>query len=177
MRDLGSASTKRLHFSFSLAVLIVFLIFGILMYQQATDSAKALRPCFVIAPGATTIRATKFKGEDQLSYRIQAPYPADHVLAAIGGRLEKMGWKPLKEDFLNPGQTSSHVRGFQYFPDPTTQPKSSARRWVGQWENGTHDIVGYMLEYRCPEESCSSTRDLHDLQVMAIYFPAKLAAR
>ncbi len=177
MRQVASASIRRRCFPFALVILIMFVLCGNPSCQEATTTGQELRPCLVVVPGGTDIKSIRYHGEDQLSYLVQSQYPADDVLHAIGSQLAKTGWKPLKEDYLNPGLASSQVRGFQYFPDLTTHPKSSARRWVGQWENGAHDIVNYMLEYRCTEDLCSSTRDLHDLHVSAIYIPAELRSR
>jgi hypothetical protein len=97
------------------------------------------------------------------------------VLRTISTRLEQAGWQPLKEDWLNPGLPTSHVRGWVYFEDSTTQPSTSVRGWNGDWKNSAHDILTYMLEYRCPGNLCSSTRDLRDLRVIAIHIPADLA--
>ena len=177
MRQVASTSIRRMCFLFALVILIMFLLCGSPLCQEAITAGQALRPCLVVVPGGTNIRSIRYHGEDQLSYRVQSQYPAGDVLQTIGSQLAKTGWKPLKKDYLNPGLASSQVRGFQYFPDPTTHPKSSVRRWVGQWENDAHDIVNYMLEYRCAEDLCSSTRDLHDLQVSAIFIPAKLRSK
>jgi hypothetical protein len=177
MRHLGTLSTKRISFSFLSIVLVILAVCGSTLCQKSASSGKVLRPCLVVAPGGTNVKDAKPNGQEQLSYRIQSPFPADDVLHAIAGRLESLGWRPLEEDYFNPGLPSSHVRGWQYFLDATTQPRSSARTWVGQWENDTHDIVDYMLEYRCAEDLCSSTRDLHDLQVLVIYIPAELKSR
>jgi hypothetical protein len=83
----------------------------------------------------------------------------------------------LKEDWLNPGLPSSHVRGWTYYEDETKKPATSVRAWGAEWENGAHDILTYLLEYRCLENACSSTLDLRDMRVVAIYIPADLAER
>jgi hypothetical protein len=130
-----------------------------------------------VVPGAIQVKRNSSPGKDVIAYRIQAPYPAVDVLGTITERLKQSGWNPLKEDWLNSGLPSSHVRGWTYFEDDATKPATSVRSWNGDWENGDHDILTYRLEYRCPENLCSSTRDLRDLQVIAIHITADLAKR
>ena len=145
--------------------------------QQSSHSAD-MRPSFFVVPsGATGVKQSRWQGHDQILYRIQASYPADDLLKTITARLNRSGWRPLKEDWLNPGLPSSHVRGWTYYEDETTKPPTSVRAWGAQWENGAHDILEYTLEYRCPGNLCSSTYDLRDLQVLAIHIPADLARR
>jgi hypothetical protein len=132
---------------------------------------------FVVVPGATGITQSVFQGKDQIIYHLQAEYPADDVLGAISGRLKQLGWEPLKEDWINPGLPSSLVRGWAYYEDSTTKPASSVRTWSADWENSSHDILTYMLDYTCPENLCASTLNLHDLRVVAIHIPADLAKR
>lgn len=137
-------------------------------------SAKT-RSFFVVAPLATEVRQTNFAGRDQIIYRVQADYPASSVLELIKNRLKTQGWKALKEDWLNPGIPSSHVRGWTYYEDQTTKPSTSVRAWQADWTNSSGDILTYRLEYRCPENLCASTRDLRDLRVIGIHSPAKVA--
>jgi hypothetical protein len=46
--------------------------------------------------------------------------------------------------------------------------------WNADWENGSHDIVVYALRYESPD---NSTRNLKNLQVMALFIPADIAAK
>lgn len=159
----------------SLTALVVLSNCGVLWCQTLTNTAGPPRSCFVIAPAATKIGHSIFQGKDQFWYSVQAPYPADDVLKLITGRLKGMGWVALKEDWLNPGLPSSHIRGWNYYEDQTTYPTTSVRVWGADWENRAHDILSYQLEYRCPDNLCASTAGLDDLRVIAIYIPAKLA--
>jgi len=145
--------------------------------QQSKHAAETHPSFFVVARGATEVKQNSSLGKDQIAYSIQAPYPAADVLGTITVRLKQRGWKPLEESWLNPGLPSSHVRGWTYFEDQTTKPATSVRAWQGDWENGAHDILTYILEYRCPENLCSSTLKLRDLHVTAIRIPADLARR
>ncbi len=160
------------------APLVVFVVCISAWCQQSKHAAAEIRPTFfVVARGATEVKQSRWQGHDQIVYRIQASYPAADVLKTIAVRLGQLGWKPLKEDWLNPGLPSSHVRGWTYFEDETTKPATSVRAWSADWENGVHDILTYQLEYRCAGNLCSSTLDLHDLRVVAIHIPADLAER
>lgn len=145
--------------------------------QQSPNGDGKIQSFFVVVPGATGIKQSIFQGKDQIIYHVQSEYPADDVLSTISIRLKKLGWEPLAEDWLNPGLPSSRVRGWVYFEDATTKPATSVRAWGEDWENSTHDILSYMLDYTCPDNRCSSTLNLRDLRVVAIRIPADLAKR
>jgi hypothetical protein len=46
--------------------------------------------------------------------------------------------------------------------------------WNADWENGSHDIVVYVLRYESPD---NSTRNLKNLQVIALFIPADIATK
>ena len=162
---------------FLILLLISFVWLGCRGQRQSSPS-ESIPAYLVVSPGATSIKHKWFNGQEQLSYHNQAEYPADDLLNTIKDRLDKLGWKPLKEDFLNPGTPSSLIQGWSFFNDDTTQPKTSVRSWITQWENPSHDIVEYALTYRCPGDLCMSTAQTpRDLRVMAVYVPAALAQR
>jgi hypothetical protein len=158
-------------------VLFFFICSCLCSQQSPNGDGRTTASFFVVPPGAIRVKQRIFLGKDQIIYNLQSEYPADDVLSTISTRLKRLGWRPLKEDWLNPGLPSSHIRGWTYFEDETTNPATSVRAWGGQWENSTHDILEYNLEYRCPGKLCSSTYDLHDLRVVAIRVPADLAKR
>ncbi len=111
---------------------------------------------------------------NQLLYKLDIDYPAESALRAISAKLRREGWKPLKRDFMNPSIPSSHVSGWEQFDDDTTKPRTTVRQWIGQRENKRREIVCYSLEYRYPTGGIS---DLHNLQVVAQFIPASVAAR
>ncbi|MGD0215647.1 MAG: hypothetical protein ABSB87_20685 [Terriglobales bacterium] len=162
---------------FACFVVLIFACICSCWCQQSPNGDGKTPSFFVVVPGATGVTQSIFQGKDQIIYHVQSEYPADNVLSTISARLKKLGWEPLREDWLNPGLPSSHIRGWTYFEDETTKPATSVRAWGAQWENGDHDILEYSLEYRCPGNLCSSTYDLHDLRVVAIRVPADLAKR
>jgi hypothetical protein len=156
---------------FRYAALLAILLPWSSLRAVANDEAK-LQPSFIVAPGAKEVRSTTFNGRDQLTYRVHSPHPAREVLDLINGELRSQGWTPRREDYLNPGVPTSNVRGWTYFDDLTTNPQSSVWQWNGEWESSRHNIVLYILEYRCPGSLCSSTRDLEDLHVFVLYIRA-----
>jgi hypothetical protein len=110
-------------------------------------------------------------GSIQLSYKLIADYPASSVLTEISTQLEGAGWHPLKEDFLNPGQPSSHVRGWSNFEDASRAPTKIGYSWMGSWEDKYRNIVTYIFIYQYPK---NKKRNLSVLQIHEIYEPASL---
>lgn len=157
------------------ACFVVLFFTCICSCQQTPNGDSKTSSFFVVVPGATGVEQSIFQGKDQIIYHVQSEYPADEVLSAIRARLKKLGWEPLKEDWLNPGLPSSHIRGWTYYEDETTKPATSVRAWHADWENKTHDILTYSLDYTCPDNQCSSTLNLRNLRVFAIRIPADLA--
>ncbi len=140
--------------------------------SQASREAREYSDCLIVFPTAREIKYAKYHGTDQVTYKVQADYPADDVLSFISKQLKDKGWKALKEDYLNPGLPSSHVRGWTVFYDATTRPETTVHQWLAEWENETQDVVWYALQYRYPT---GKPRDLRTLQVGASYIPAGVA--
>ncbi len=139
---------------------------------QEPNGREVQREWMVIVPHAVHIQRHKLDSGVQLTYQIRASYPAQNVLHTINTRLHALGWKPLRDDFLNPGLPSSHVRGWLYYEDHATQPYTSVRVWQADWQDAEQEVVTYRLEYRCAENECSSTANLVDLQVVGLHVPA-----
>jgi len=159
---------------------VIFFLCTCSSSEQSQNSDDRLRSFFVVVPSATGIKQSVFQGKDQIIYHVHAEYPADDVINAIKVRVRQLGWEPLKEDWLNPGLPTSQVRGWTYFEDWTTRPRTSVQSWNGEWQNQSGDILQYMLTYTCPDNRCSSTfnlQDMTDLKVIAIRVPADLAKR
>ncbi len=138
-------------------------------YGQAASDDKHSDSLVVVSSGSNPLFVNYSDGRQQVTYTCDAAYPAADVLAYISKELQVNDWKPLKDDFLNPGLASSNVRGWTDFEDGTKHPSTHVFQWVADWENEAHDIVRYGLEYRSP---VASTRDLRALKVVALYIPA-----
>jgi hypothetical protein len=92
----------------------------------------------------------KFEGTDQLSYQIEVEYPAVSIVSCISTQLAEKGWRPLKEDYWNPGLPSSHVRGWTQFVDASVHPEATVDQWAAQWENAAGNLVWYSMRYVYP---------------------------
>ncbi len=125
----------------------------------------------IVCPGAKQPRWVKFEGTDQLGYQIEVGYPASSIVSCISGQLKEKGWRPLKEDYWNPGLPSSHVRGWTNFVDATVHPEATVDQWAAEWENEAGDIVWYSLRYVYPPG------DRHTLAVNAGFVPANIAKK
>src|SRR5262249_7500487 len=128
----------------------------------------------VVPPSAKSPKHLRYQdGRQQVLYTTESEYPAEDVLSFISTELRKRGWKPVPQDFLNPDMPSSHQRGWTFFADRTRKPATGVYAWNADWENGSHDIVVYTLRYESPD---NSTRNLKNLQVIALFIPAEIAA-
>jgi len=156
-----------------LLLLLAPLILSLSEMSGAADQDPAAHSdALIVASGAKSVRYVKYEGTDQVSYQLQADYPAHHVIETISQSLKEKGWEPLKEDYLNPGLPSSHVRGWTSFIDATKSPERSVHQWGAQWQNEAQDIVSYALIYEYPR---GKTPNLKSLQVYASFIPAPLA--
>jgi hypothetical protein len=147
------------------------LLFAVLLCAGCSQKSPS-NPALILLPGARDVRQTKLEGTDQLNYTLKEAYPARAALKDIKTRLEKLGWKPLEDDYLNPGLPSSHSRGWTEFIDGIRQPNETVQQWLADWQNNKGDIVRYGLVYRSP---FNGPQQMDTLQVMEIYVPAKLA--
>ena len=86
-------------------------------------------------------------GSVGISYRVHEPYPAKQTLAQIRERLSTLGCKELKEDWLNPGMSSSFVTGWSEFAEGDTIPPRFVWQWAGDWVDKQGAVIGYSLRY------------------------------
>jgi hypothetical protein len=126
----------------------------------------------IVLPGAKDVHYGSLKGTDQVRYELQVRYPAKSTLAELSNQLAKQGWKPLKNDFLNPKLPSSHVRGWTFFGDATRKPEETVRAWMADWTDAKGNVVTYALRYRSPVGTSENTSQM---EVYGIYVPAKVA--
>ena len=141
---------------------------------QEADSAPKYSKSLIVLPAAYKVSYRFVDGATQLTYKLDATYPAEGELGTISENLQRQRWKPLKYDFLNPSIPSSHLRGWQQFEDHTTHPYETVRQWLAWWVNPSHDVVSYALEYRYP---ANGDVDLHTLRVFASFMPAQIAEK
>jgi hypothetical protein len=108
---------------------------------------------------------------DTLTYRVTEAYPAVATLSFIRSAVEANGWIPLKDDFLNPGLPSSHVKGWGTVIDETVSPSQTLHAWHAQWTNRHGDIVVYHLDYHCPLDD---RRHSDQVVVSAAFLPKRV---
>lgn len=117
-------------------------------------------PEFIILTGAMNMRHDGIAGTKQVKYEIWEPYPACTALKEISAQLTKQDYKPLKKNYLNPGQPSSHVTGWVHFVDRTSKPAEHVDQWLAQWQNAKGHIVQYTFQYRWQSSSPANKRQL-----------------
>jgi len=123
-------------------------------------------------PGAKDVRYYQLGGTFHLEYDIVCKYPAMEVIKTISDKLAENAWKPLREDYLNPGLPSSHVTGWTSFGDISVKPEREIHQWLANWENEKGEVITYGLIYQYER---GKAKDLDNLEVIVIFAPAKIA--
>lgn len=156
-------------------VLLVFLtciIFLTNCSRQSSQNPNDYSDALIVIPSATKVHYyRKVGGIDQVTYQLKEEYPASNIISEISEKLEKNGWQPLEEDFLNPGLPSSHVRGWTDFVDGTRKPEIKVHQWLAQWKDKQVNIVAYVFLY---EYTINDRPNLSTLKVYASYFPTSI---
>jgi hypothetical protein len=156
----------------TITLLTILSLFGVCCSPSKNDNPLKYSDALIVLKGAKGLFYSRFHGTDQLFYKINATYPANQEINGLYEKLEAKGWRPLKEDYLNPGLPSSHVRGWTDFIDGTKKPERQVHQWLAQWESMNKDILWCTLRYSYPE---GKNADLDNLEVSLIFIPAKLA--
>jgi hypothetical protein len=143
-----------------------FLMLAVPKWGCAQTDDVTAKDALILVHGASRVVYKKLGPLSQVYYEVNTPYPAQGVLDELRDQLAKRGWRPLKEDFLNPGLPSSHVTGWQSFGDRTTTPRTFVKQWLADWENGKGDVVVYGLRYRYKDEM---NQDSNTLRVFGSY--------
>jgi hypothetical protein len=142
--------------------------------QPPSNLPKGSEGALIVHPLAKNVEYAEFLGSGHLTYKIAVPYPADTVLQFIAKELSEKGWRPLREDFLNPGLPSSHVRGWTQYADATREPHETVHQWLAQWQNEAQELVWLSIQYRYPE---SKPPQLKTAEVFLAFSPAAIAKR
>ena len=143
--------------------------------QERGNNRQKYSESLLVAPSAKNPNYVIYPdGRQQVTYTVEIPYPAEDVLAFLKTELQKRGWKPLPENYFNPGTPSSLQRGWIFVEDHTKQPWTGSYGWGAEWENSAHDLTEYSLRYDALD---NSTRNLRNLQVIALFIPADITAK
>jgi hypothetical protein len=115
--------------------------------RRPPADGDSIREGIVVLPDATDVRKTR--QNNAVVYLLTAPFPATPVIEALNTRLTNAGWKPLRNDVLNPSSENSFDKGWSQFQDALRSPDRSTEKfqWQGQWQDSSGDVVIYELEY------------------------------
>jgi len=142
---------------------------------QGAEDGQKYSDSLLVAPFSKNPEFLKYPdGRQQLIYANENEYPAEDVVSFLRRELKKRGWKLLPQYFDNPDKPSSYRRDWEFIEDQTQSPSKATWQWAADWENGSHDITRYFLEYESPT---NSPLDSKSLQVIALYIPAEIAAK
>lgn len=151
--------------------LVVALACSCILLGWGRTLASERPSALIVYPHATSVKYRKVGEVDRVTYRVQAQFPASGVIGFISHRLEQQGWQ-ASPDFLNPDARSSEVRGWGKYIDATKPTEFWVRQWFGTWRDKAGNYAQYVFYYRYPKDGHA---DLTDLNVMAEYFPARVA--
>jgi hypothetical protein len=163
-------------------ILPAVVLFGAACRSHAAEPPRMqLPPSIVVPAGATDVHPeTKPDGETGVTYTVREEFPADDVLRQIRAGLPAPEWRPLSDDWLNPGMRSSQERGWTNFSDLTKTPRSEVHQWLAQWQDSRGNVVVYALRYdsKAREGRDDMSRpDNTNLHVAAVWVPAEVAER
>jgi hypothetical protein len=146
--------------------------------KRPSESSKKHSESLLVVPSAINAKYLAYPdGREQFTYLLDTDYPAESTISFISAGLQKRGWEPLRDDFLNPGTPSSFVRGWMQYGDASREPRATVRAWACDWEDGAHDITIYGLIHRYPMSGAHDPPDSRMLHVMALYIPAVVAEK
>jgi hypothetical protein len=140
----------------------------------AAAQPKALPSGLIALPGASNLHQTA-EHDGTASYELADEYPARRPLSLLTETLQLEGWKPLREDFLNPGILTSQARGWTEFEDATGRNSRYLYEWHGQWQDSTGRVVWYVFSYE-GERTNSGYAARSPLRVRAAVFSAAAVA-
>jgi len=163
-------------------------IVGWLLVAAATASCRhnatgpvKLPPELIVRKGATDVRMQKrTDGGVELSYRVLEQFPADSLLSELKAALPAERWRPLTENWLNPGTSSGDARGWTSFFDTTKTPPKLVHVWSGGWQDSQGNLVEYAVTYESrerPAGSWSAPPDDSAAMVTALALPTAAVER
>lgn len=157
--------------------IFMLLSFVTILSISSCEKAEQKKPAnypesLILLPNATNVKYYEVGGSLQLTYKLKVDYPAAKVIEVISNKLKQDKWHILKEDFLNPGFSSSHVSGWSSYENATKSPTQIDHLWKADWENQSGDIVTYAFLYQYGKKE---SKDLNNLTVYGIFISAPLA--
>ena len=153
---------------------LISLLVGAMTFVACQPRAEQEAPvpaAFFVPDGVRNLQQHERQGIRDISYEVDATYPASPFLCELTSHLDQQQWRGLREDALNPGLPSSLVRGWGDYGNATRQPETHVHAWMSPWLNEQGDLLIYALQYEYPE---AGTPDLSVLKVSAVMWPASL---
>jgi hypothetical protein len=89
----------------------------------------------------------------EVSFVLHESFPGRQVISEIRTHLTNAGWKPLKEDWLNPGTSSPRTKGWSQYVDETGGALRDYWMWKSTWQDAKGDLIQYSLRYSRPFRS------------------------
>jgi hypothetical protein len=93
-----------------LALLLFILLPGLSRRWSSQEQQEAVG--LFIAAGARHVERMERGGIHEVTYEVDAAYPASSFLCELSAYLDQRHWRGLREDALNPGMPSSLVDGW-----------------------------------------------------------------
>jgi len=139
--------------------------------QSLTDHDSSL----IVLDGAERIEYVKNQGNDQLTYYIEAEYPAATEIHTIKNTLLSDGWIQLEIDSLSPEMDSpldeKWITFIEGSRDPDLNAKITVHQWTMDFKSDDADIVRYIFRYEYPVKG---EENFNTLTVVAIYMPEEI---
>jgi hypothetical protein len=155
----------------ALVVAVMGPLFGLACTHGPVGNQQTRPDVLMVLPGAIDIQDTD-ENDGTVLYQLNEEFPALPVIQTLTGRLEANGWRPRREDLLNPGLLTSLVGGWQSHEDRTQGRTTQVYQWVGQWEDDAERVVWYVLTYDAVTGSDGSIRARGRLKVSATVLSA-----
>ncbi|HKF44092.1 MAG TPA: hypothetical protein VKG01_13390 [Thermoanaerobaculia bacterium] len=109
---------------------------------------EGLPEALIVLDGAGDTTAWRFKDEQRLGYDLLAPRPPSEVMAALGERLEKLGWTSVSEPpppwRPESDWAKSHKPGWNF---GASRGSDSRLEWRSTWQNTAGGSVRYVFSY------------------------------
>jgi hypothetical protein len=154
-----------------LVVLVSAALASFASCQRRAAQQAPVPSAFFIPDGARNVEHQERQGIHEVTYNVDAAYPASSFLCELTQHLDQRQWRGLREDALNPGSESSLVRGWGDYGNATRQPETHLHSWMAQWRNQDGDLLTYGLQYEYP---ASAKPELSKLKVFGVIWPAEI---
>ena len=153
-------------------ILLAVVVAVVLVVVTAYNRLQSKPSGFIVLRNAESVEYVTFLGTKQMRYEMDEPYPAKTALKSISDQLDRRGWKPLQNSYLQPDRPSSHVTGWDKFQDGRKTPWVHVRQWMAEWTNSKGDVLMYALRYEWPNDGPPNTSRA---RLNSVLIPAKAA--